>query len=201
MPGGVDYQFDDVSSEGSCFGEYSKADASELAVHVAAGEFEPFTFLTPGEPSQIWEMSFSGVFSGQVHLTFGYDPQGRRISKVVSNWTGSAWSIATVDGSGTVAVVAVIYRTYGFGMQTSRSTFALPELADLGHVQLQSRLPNLSLSGAIVALWSASTTAEMTVAILLVVALNSPKGTHDSLFLSNYATQNVLDELKRQLDI
>jgi len=24
-------------------------------------------------------------------LAFGYDPQGRRVSKVVSNWTGSAW--------------------------------------------------------------------------------------------------------------
>jgi multidrug efflux pump len=32
---------------------------------------------------------------------------------------------------------------------------------------------------------------------LLVVALNSPKGTYDSLYLSNYATQNVVDELKR----
>ena len=41
---------------------------------MAAGEFEPFTFLTPGEPAQIWEMSFSGAFSGAVHLTFGYDP-------------------------------------------------------------------------------------------------------------------------------
>lgn len=33
--------------------------------------------------------------------------------------------------------------------------------------------------------------------ILLVVALNSPKSTFDTLYLSNYATQNVLDELKR----
>jgi multidrug efflux pump subunit AcrB len=32
---------------------------------------------------------------------------------------------------------------------------------------------------------------------LLVVALNSPKGTYDSLYLSNYATLNVVDELKR----
>jgi multidrug efflux pump len=32
---------------------------------------------------------------------------------------------------------------------------------------------------------------------LLVVALNSPKGTYDSLYLSNYATQNVVDELKK----
>ena len=28
-------------------------------------------------------------------LVFAYDPQGRRISKVVSNWTGSAWSKVT----------------------------------------------------------------------------------------------------------
>jgi multidrug efflux pump len=32
---------------------------------------------------------------------------------------------------------------------------------------------------------------------LLVVALNSPKGTFDSLYLSNYATLNVVDDLKR----
>jgi hypothetical protein len=74
VPGGVDYLFDNVSTEGSCFGEYSKPGAVELALHVASGEFDPFTFLTPGEPAQLWELSFSGVFSGSVALTFGYDP-------------------------------------------------------------------------------------------------------------------------------
>ena len=28
-------------------------------------------------------------------LTFGYDPQGRRISKTVSNWVGSAWQLVS----------------------------------------------------------------------------------------------------------
>jgi multidrug efflux pump subunit AcrB len=32
---------------------------------------------------------------------------------------------------------------------------------------------------------------------LLVVALNSPDNSRDTLYLSNYATQNVVDELKR----
>jgi multidrug efflux pump len=32
---------------------------------------------------------------------------------------------------------------------------------------------------------------------LLAVAINSPKSTYDSLFLSNYATQNIVDEIKR----
>src|SRR5690606_5963645 len=34
-------------------------------------------------------------------------------------------------------------------------------------------------------------------AFLQVVSLTSPKGTHDTLFMSNYATINLLDELKR----
>ncbi len=41
------------------------------------------------------------------------------------------------------------------------------------------------------------TVAKRSQNMLLVVALNSPKSTFDTLFLSNYATQNVLDELKR----
>ena len=74
VPGGVDYQFDDVSTEGSCFGEYSKADANELAVRISQGEFDAFTFLTPGEPAQVWKLQFSGTFTGSAHLNFGYDP-------------------------------------------------------------------------------------------------------------------------------
>src|SRR5262245_25104191 len=34
-------------------------------------------------------------------------------------------------------------------------------------------------------------------ALLQVVAIYSPKGTHDKLFLSNYATINILDVLRR----
>ncbi len=41
------------------------------------------------------------------------------------------------------------------------------------------------------------TVAKRSQNILLVVALNSPKSTYDTLYLSNYATQNVLDDLKR----
>ena len=74
VPGGVDYEFEQVSVEGSCFGEYSSADENEIAVRIAEGEFGPFTFLTPGWPAQIWELEFSGVSSGSITLTFGYDP-------------------------------------------------------------------------------------------------------------------------------
>jgi hypothetical protein len=74
VPGGVDYEFETVETEGSCFADYSKADEVEVATRIASGEFEPFTFLTPGGPAQIWNVSFSGTNSGAIHLTFAYDP-------------------------------------------------------------------------------------------------------------------------------
>ena len=74
VPGGVDYEFEFVEIEGSCFADYSKADEVEVATRVASGEFDPFTFMTPGGPAQIWNVSFTGTNSGAIHLTFAYDP-------------------------------------------------------------------------------------------------------------------------------
>jgi len=74
VPGGEDYDFDEVTGSGSCFGEYSQADANEISVRIAHGEFDSFTFLQPGGPQQLWMMHFTGTFAGLVHLTFGYDP-------------------------------------------------------------------------------------------------------------------------------
>jgi multidrug efflux pump len=41
------------------------------------------------------------------------------------------------------------------------------------------------------------TVAKRSTNFLLVIAINSPDQSHDALFLSNYATQNVVDEIKR----
>lgn len=73
-PGGMDYLFEDVTSSGACIVEYARADADEVGVRVSQGEFAPITFLTPGGPVQLWNVSFSGTFSGAVGLTFAYDP-------------------------------------------------------------------------------------------------------------------------------
>jgi RHS repeat-associated protein len=62
-------------------------------------------------------------------LTFGYDPQGRRISKVVSNWTGSAWSKVTdqrfvYDGWNLIAILdpqSTILQSFLWGLDLSGS--------------------------------------------------------------------------------
>lgn len=74
VPGGLDYQFETVTSEGSCFGEFARSSEAELAVRVAAGEFSPITFPIPGSPAQVWHVGFSGTYSGPVSLAFAYDP-------------------------------------------------------------------------------------------------------------------------------
>ncbi len=82
--------------------------------------------------------------------------------------------------------VSTITATFDVGTDTDKATFNINN-----RVQLATpRLPDeVRRNGVVV--------AKRSLNFLLVVALNSPKGTHDSLFLSNYATQNVLDELKR----
>jgi hydrophobe/amphiphile efflux-1 (HAE1) family protein len=79
-----------------------------------------------------------------------------------------------------------ITATFEVGTDVDKATFAINN-----RVQLATpRLPDeVRRNGVVV--------AKRSLNFLLVVALNSPKGSYDSLYLSNYATQNVLDELKR----
>ena len=74
--GGVDFEFDNVTAEGTLFGEYSEADAAELSERENDGEFAAPTFQTPdgGTRTQLWNLNYNGAFSGQLHLTFAYNP-------------------------------------------------------------------------------------------------------------------------------
>jgi hypothetical protein len=74
VTGGLDYEFDDVHDDGSCFSDYSQSDQEELDDRIAAGEFGPITFLTAGGPLQVWNVKFTGTFNGLAHFSFGYDP-------------------------------------------------------------------------------------------------------------------------------
>jgi hypothetical protein len=104
VPGGLDYQFDSVTAEGSCFADFSRADEAELATRVATGEFDDFTFPTPGTPAQVWKVAFSGAYSGAVSLKLSYDstllPAGfDETTLAIHHFSGGAWQTmaGTVD--------------------------------------------------------------------------------------------------------
>ncbi|MEO6742054.1 MAG: hypothetical protein ABIP20_17560, partial [Chthoniobacteraceae bacterium] len=73
--GGVDFEFDDATSAGTFFGEFSKADAIEMGEREIEGQFALPTFATPGGTmTQLWNLTYSGTHNGNIHLTFAYDP-------------------------------------------------------------------------------------------------------------------------------
>ena len=89
---------------------------------------------------------------------------------------------STAASNGTISITA----TFEVGTDIDKATFNVNN-----RVQLATpRLPDEVRRNGV-------TVAKRSQNILLVVALNSPKSTYDMLYLSNYATQNVVDELKR----
>jgi uncharacterized repeat protein (TIGR02543 family) len=115
VPGGIDYEFESVETEGTCFSDFARPDQDELDVRIAQGEFSAFTFQSPSQPAQVWEVEFSGTFTGAVNVNFGYDPTllppGLDESGLaIYHFTGSAW----VKLPGTVNVL-----THSIGVSTT----------------------------------------------------------------------------------
>ena len=83
------------------------------------------------------------------------------------------------------------------GQYTLTVTFRIGTDGDKAQILVQNRV-----SSALAALPESVQkqgvqTNKRSTSILEIVALNSPKGKYDSLFLSNYATINLLDEIAR----
>lgn len=82
--------------------------------------------------------------------------------------------------------VTTITATFQVGTDIDKATFAVNNRVQLATPRLPDEVRRTGV-----------TVAKRSMNILLVVALNSPDSSQDTLFLSNYATINVLDELKR----
>ena len=89
---------------------------------------------------------------------------------------------STSSSDGSVDITA----TFEVGTDIDKATFNVNNRVQLATPRLPEEVRR---NGVVVAKRSAN--------FLLVVALISPQDTHDALFLSNYATLNILDELKR----
>lgn len=89
---------------------------------------------------------------------------------------------STAASNGTITITA----TFEVGTDVDKATFNVNNRVQLA----EPRLPDeVRRSGVTVAKRSQN--------FLLVVALNSPNSSYDMLYLSNYATQNIVDDLKR----
>ena len=101
----MDFEFDDATSAGTFFGDFSEADASEMAERENDGQFALPTFQTPGGTvTQLWNLEYSGTHNGNIHLTFAYNPAllpaGFDESQlVIYHYHGAAWEklTGTVD--------------------------------------------------------------------------------------------------------
>ncbi|MCZ8102409.1 MAG: efflux RND transporter permease subunit, partial [Burkholderiales bacterium] len=104
------------------------------------------------------------------------------IEEQLSGIEGMLYFNSSSSSNGTVTITA----TFEVGTDTDKATFNINN-----RVQLATpRLPDeVRRNGVIVAKRSQN--------FLLVIAMNSPNSTKDTLFLSNYATLNVIDDIKR----
>ena len=76
-------------------------------------------------------------------------------------------------------------------------TFGLDSNADIAAVQVQNRASQANARLPSEAISAGITTKKQTPDVLMYLALVSPNGTYDELFLANYATINVVEALKR----
>jgi multidrug efflux pump len=104
------------------------------------------------------------------------------IEEQLSGVEGMLYFNSTSASNGLTTITA----TFEVGTDVDKATFNVNN-----RVQLATpRLPDEVRRNGV-------TVAKRSTNILLAVALNSPKSTYDALFLSNYATQNIVDELRR----
>lgn len=88
-------------------------------------------------------------------------------------------------------------RSAGNGGYNLDITFGLGTDADIAAVQVQNRASQANARLPSEAISAGITTKKQTPDVLMYVALVSPNGTYDELFLSNYATINVVEAIKR----
>lgn len=103
-PGTVGYEFLGEHSSGQFFFSYEAEDWNSVQDMAALGEFDLPNFQIPGGQLQLFEVEFDGDFSGQLRLSFSYDPtllpaDFDESSLNVFHWTGSTWESlgGTVD--------------------------------------------------------------------------------------------------------
>ena len=125
--------------------------------------------------------------------------------KVKANYRGAAAeavmdSVATPIESQVNGVDKMLYmqsQSANDGTMTLNVTFDVGTDADIMQVNTQNRVSRADAQLPDAAKREGVTVNRSSPDILMVIGLSSPKGTHDAVFLSNYANINLVDALKR----
>ena len=104
------------------------------------------------------------------------------IEEQLSGVEGLLYFNSSADSSGTLTITA----TFEVGTNVDQATFNVSNRVNIALPRLPDEVRRTGL-----------TIKKVSNDILLVVMLTSPSKRYDTLFLSNYATLNVLDEIKR----
>jgi len=73
---------------------YQPGTPSELAQTLAALNAGQSTFILPGAPAQIWDLDFTGAFTGNATVTLHYNPASVTVGPSllrIRHWTGEEW--------------------------------------------------------------------------------------------------------------
>lgn len=131
--GGVDFEIEDVTEDGTFFGEESEADDDELQDRIEDGEFVLPGFQQPGALSQVWNLHYTGAHNGLIKLTFAYDPAllppGFDESRItIYHFHSGAWEqmVGTVDPARhTVTIRTASLSPFMLGVSTPNAIPAL----------------------------------------------------------------------------
>ena len=73
---------------------YEPGTPAEIAQTLAALNAGQSTFILPGAPAQIWDLDFTGSFTGNATVTLSYNPASVTVGPSllrIRHWTGEAW--------------------------------------------------------------------------------------------------------------
>lgn len=73
---------------------YEPSTTEQLGQTLAALNAGQSTFILPGAPAQIWDLDFTGAFTGSATVTLSYNPASVTVGPSllrIRHWTGEAW--------------------------------------------------------------------------------------------------------------
>ena len=93
--GGATSRFPGLTTTGTLSSSfYQPGTPAEIAQTLAALNAGQSTFILPGAPAQIWDLDFTGSFTGSATVTLSYNPASVTVAPSllrIRHWTGEAW--------------------------------------------------------------------------------------------------------------